>query len=182
MRHTGSYLLLIVLAVSCLSATVGLASVQQRLLEEVFPKQEPDLEWNHTKWGQFEKRATLKLFGIDTALGRSGVLRQFGRPIKAIYAGPERSDFGGTVEGCTYVYPTFQIFFTNKLFSGLEILREDHQFPLGVAVGDTELQVLKAFGPPPFHHATGNWTARYAIGLRNLEIDIRDSRVTKISW
>jgi len=176
---------------------MGLAAILNWILNEVFPDREPTLAWNDTWWRRGERRETIRLFGIDPERGQAGVLHQFGRPLKALYFPPAPSLFGREnvdnlsgpsvrepllEEGCVYTYPTFEIRFHNKLFSSLEIFARDIRFPLGVAVGDSEQHLLDVLGPPPFHHATGDWIARYDFWVKQLEIEIKNGRVVRMSW
>jgi hypothetical protein len=172
--------------------TTGLFVLQRQLLAEVFPHQEPTFAWDDTEWRRYERQDLIELFGIDPQRGQAGVLRQFGLPVKAHYFPPEPSPFYADsihppakpplVEACLYTYPTFEIRFFNHNFGTLEIFARDTRFPIGVAVGDSEQRVLDVLGPPPFHHASGDWTARYRFGARTLEIEIRNGHVLRLSW
>ncbi len=160
--------------------TVGMTMLQQRLLNEIFPTEERIFLSGDTPWRRDYERLTIEYFGIDPALGQAGVLRQFGRPLKARYFPPAPSPFRRDAfdEFCVYTYPTFEVRFQNKGFGSLEIFARDTRFPLGVAVGDPEQRVLDVFGSPPYHHASGDWTARYP----RLTIEVKNGRVARISW
>ena len=121
----------LVVTFCCVLFTMGMAVLQRRLLTEVFPRQEPTFEWDDTEWRRNRRQLTIQLFGVDPKGGQAVVLRQFGRPSKALYFAPTPSPWGGVVEACVYIYPTFEIRFINKMFATLDIHGKDDRFPIG---------------------------------------------------
>jgi hypothetical protein len=194
MNHRRVIYLLVTIFI--LTFTIGLAVLQQRLLNEIFPTEQRIFRYDDRPGDRGERRLTIQLFGIDPALGQAGVLRQFGRPLTAHYFPPEPAPFWQEavdssghflkepylVEACLYTYPTFEIRFFNKGFGTIEIFARDTRFPIGVEVGDPEQRVLDVLGAPPFHHASGDWTARYRFWARVVEIQIKNGRVVRLSW
>lgn len=158
---------------------IGTGKLEQPLLMKVFPDQEPPVTWwDEKEWRRSETQLVIQWFGIDPRDGPAGVLHQFGRPSRARYSPHVPLPWGGGyIEVWDYTYPTFVIGFFDKQFAGLEVLAREDRFPIGVTVGDSEQHILDVLGPPPFHHANGNWSA---VWESKLEIDVKNGRVVRL--
>jgi len=100
-------------------------TLENRLVTEIFPRQQPGVHWPDKPYFERRKQRTMQFFGIDADAGQIGVLGIFGRPQRAYLASPY--DWGMPMPSgrisriCTYTYSGLTISFDNRLSQPVEI-------------------------------------------------------------